>query len=348
MPNLLEKIAAAGLIGRGGAAFPTHLKWRAVSDAPNPIKYLVVNGSEGEPGVHKDRYILANYPDELVSGIKLTADFIAASKIYVYLNHKYFLRFKKDLSARLNRIGLKGKFELVIKTKESGYIGGEETTMLNILEGRRAEPRLRPPWPTEGGLWSAPTLIHNIETLYNVNLVATGRFKHQRFYSISRGDKLQGVYCLADDLSLAEVLRRSGHYPTFPFFVQAGGGAGGEVLNQKQLRKKVSGSGAIIIHDLLKHRPEQLVKSWLDFFAANSCGRCLPCREGTYRLKEMLDDSRTLSRLLRRRSDLIEITDSLSSSSFCSLGCLAPVAFLSYIKNVYKFKDRQYETKNRD
>lgn len=342
MSDILKKIKEAGLVGRGGAAFPTHLKWQAVKNVNSDKKYLIVNGAEGEPGIHKDEYILINHLNEFCLGLKLAADYVSSSKIFFYLSSKYFNLYKKNIINNLNKVGLKGKFEIIKKTKESGYIGGEESTILNILEGKILEPRLKPPFPTEHGLWSAPTLIQNIETLYNVYLVDKNKFKHTRLYSVNIGFKNKGVYSLAEDLSIAEVLRQTNSYPKYKFFVQIGGDAAGEVLNDSQLEKKVSGAGSITIYDFFKHNPEKLVNYWLNFFINNSCGQCTPCREGTYRLKELLDEAGTIKKMLLNNK-LKEITDNLFLSSFCALGLSVPIALLSYLENVYKPNIKLYE-----
>jgi len=332
--NIIDKIKQAGLIGRGGAGFPTHLKWQAVKDAHSKIKYLVINGAEGEPGVYKDKYILVNHLDELAQGVKLAADCISITKIYFYLNPKYFDEYKKNITSSFNKVGLKGKFELFKKPSKAGYIGGEESTILNIIEGEILEPRLKPPFPTECGLWGQPTLINNIETLYNVSLVNKGKYKNNRFYSVNVNFKNKGVYELSSELTIAEVLKKTGNYPEYKFFVQVGGDAAGEVLNDKQLDQKVSGAGSITIFDFKKHNPEKLVKFWFDFFADNSCGQCTPCREGTYRLREMFNETKSVAKLLNNNK-LSEIIENLNLTPFCALGSSIPMAISSYLKNVY-------------
>jgi len=336
--NIIDKIKQAGLVGRGGAGFPTHLKWQAVKNASSKTKYLVINGAEGEPGVYKDKYILINHLDKLAKGVKLAFDYISATKVYFYLNPKYFDEYKKNIISSFDKVGLKGKFELFKKPHNAGYIGGEESTILNIIEGELLEPRLKPPFPTECGLFSQPTLINNIETLYNVSLVDKGKYKNNRFYSINiiynNISKNKGVYELSSDLTIAEVLKTTGNYPKYKFFVQIGGDAAGEVLNDKQLDQKVSGAGSITIFDFKKHNPEKLVKFWFDFFADNSCGQCTPCREGTYRLREMFNETKSVAKLLNNNK-LLEITENLNLASFCVLGSSVPVAILSYLKNVY-------------
>ncbi len=339
--SIIKKIEQACLLGRGGASFPAYLKWKAVLNSKSSERYLVINGAEGEPGIYKDLYIIKNNLDDFSKGVKITADFIKAKKIFFYLNSNYFKLYKKEINKKFNKFGLKGKFEIIEKPKNAGYIGGEESTILNIIENKHLEPRLRPPFPTESGLFSKPTLIHNIETLYNIYLVDKGDYENKRFYSINFGKKNKGVYFLSADLSIKEVLEKSNNYPNYNFFVQVGGDASGDVLSQGQLNQKVSGAGSITIYDLDKHNPVELISYWLSFFANNSCGKCTPCREGTYRLLELFnEDCKNLKSIknckMSANQNFLDLCQSLSDSSFCALGSSAPIAILSYFKNILK------------
>ncbi|MDD3711236.1 MAG: NADH-ubiquinone oxidoreductase-F iron-sulfur binding region domain-containing protein [Patescibacteria group bacterium] len=341
--SIIKKIESACLIGRGGAGFPTHIKLQAVAKSKSKVRYLVINGAEGEPGIYKDGYIIKNHLKEFSQGVKIASDFIKAKKIYFYLNSKYYKLYNSAIIKEFNKAGLKGQFEIFKKPKEAGYIGGEESTILNIIEGQHLEPRLRPPFPTEKGLFGEPTLINNIETIYNIYLVSINKFSHQRFYSINLASKNIGVYSLPDDWSIAKVLRETGNYPDYKFFVQVGGDASGDVLNEKQLEQKVSGAGSITIYDLEKHQSLELIKYWLSFFVGHSCGQCAPCREGTYRLLELFEDISSSSKcqkdcLLKANKDFLDICENLSLSSFCALGVSAPIAVLSYFKNVFPLK----------
>lgn len=341
--SIIKKIEKACLVGRGGAGFPTHIKWQAVAKSKNKIRYLVINGAEGEPGIYKDGYIIKNFLKEFSLGVKIASDTIKAEKIYFYLNSKYYPTYKEKITTQFNKSGLKDKFEIFKKPKEAGYIGGEERTILNIIEGKRIEPRLRPPFPTEEGLFACPTLVNNIETLYNVYLVSINKFSNQRFYSVNYGSKNKGVYCLPDNLTVEEVLRETKNYPKYDFFVQVGGDASGEVLNQKQLQRKVSGAGSITVYNLKDHQPEKLINYWLSFFVDNSCGQCAPCREGTYRLKELFGRQcsylkkgvNSFDCLVKDTQDFVDLCKNLELSSFCALGTCAPIAVSSYFRNVY-------------
>jgi len=326
--EILEKIEAANLVGRGGGAFSVAIKWLTVKNTSGDKKYIIVNASEGEPGVKKDEHIIINYLDKVFAGIKLADDFIGAAKIYFYVNHIYFNKYGAEIKNVAKKIGLDGKMEIFVKPKEHLYIGGEESTILNIIEGGIIEPRLRPPFPAQSGLYACPTLINNVETFYNVALVDNGEFYDFRFFTLSGDLKTPGVYSYPAKWTINMILRESGNYPNFPFFVQVGGDVSGEVLNDRQLDKLVGGAGSIRVYNLEKHNSETLLRYWLEFFRKSSCGRCAPCREGTYRLQEMIDGG-TIDLAI-----FCQILNNLESSSLCALGSSVPVPVYSYFKNV--------------
>ncbi|MCX6798414.1 MAG: hypothetical protein NTX66_04375 [Candidatus Falkowbacteria bacterium] len=353
--DLIHKIKAAGLVGRGGAEFPVYLKWLAVYRAMvskdnihcqirgkdeiacyyhpdqsprQKVCYVVVNGAEGEPGIYKDGYILANHTPQVLRGVKTAVDFLGAKKAYLFLRPDYFKKYEEILIKEAAKISLLSKLEIIIKPKGAGYIAGEESTILNIIAGRRVEPRLRPPYPTAHGLFGQPTLINNIETFYNVALVADGTYKNERFFSLNGTIKKTGVFKYPANWSITKILKESGNYPDFPFFVQVGGDASGEVLAEDQLNKTVGGAGSITIYNLKNHNPHRLLLTWLEFFKNESCGQCTPCREGTYRLWELANATRMNWNLFE------EILDNLASSSFCALGAAVPLPIRSYWQNV--------------
>jgi NADH:ubiquinone oxidoreductase subunit F (NADH-binding) len=349
--NIITKIAASGLVGRGGASYPTARKWAAVQSALKNKKqgYIIVNAAEGEPGVKKDGYILKHHAVELVDGIYLADRFLGSKKIkkvYLFLNHKYYQEYgpglKKVLAVKKYQT-LKEKIEFFIKPEKLTYISGEETALLNLIEGKKVEPRLKPPYPTEHGLFGRPTLINNPETFYDVSLVAAGRYEGERFYTFSGALKRRGVYALPANLSIEEVLRRTGNYPDQPFFVSVGGEASGEVFASDQLMGPVEGAGLIMVYDLEKTDEQKLLRYWLNFYKEQSCGHCTICREGTYRLLEMLNKRDNFHGAGKSRKefdwDLFwEIVAGLEESSFCALGASLPIPLRSYWKNIVKQK----------
>jgi [NiFe] hydrogenase diaphorase moiety large subunit len=323
--DILSKIKQANLVGRGGAGFPVEKKWNAVKNAVGEKKYVVANAAEGEPGILKDGYILEHQAEKVIDGMKIALDFLRAEKAYIFLNYGYNKKLNKKLAALLKN----SKIEIFVKPVNAGYVGGEESAILNTIEGKRIEPRLKPPFPTAKGLFGYPTLINNVETFYNVSLVAAGQYFNKRFYTIT-GDCLnEGVYELPDNLTIEKLLKQTGNYPKFPFFVQAGGNASGEVLNSSQLKRQVSGAGSIAVYSLAKNNFKKIIKGWLNFFANESCGQCVPCREGTYRLNEIFSKEKIDWPLFN------DLLDNLSDASLCALGGSVAIPIKSFMKNVY-------------
>lgn len=317
--NIIEKIKDSGLIGRSGSGFPTGLKWEMVKKAPGKKKYIICNASEGEPGTFKDGFILENYPQEVIKGIEIALKTIVNSTAYVYLRKDYYQRFKEKLEKLI------GNLPIRFFKKTGGYLCGEETTLIESIEGKRQEPRSKPPYPPQKGLWGCPTLVNNVETFYCVARIAEGEYKGNRFYSLS-GVKNPGVYELPENLRVEQVLKNTNNWPRFKFFIQAGGGASGRILSEKELNQKVGGTGSIIVYNLNKTKPIHLMKKWVDFFFKQNCGKCVPCREGIYRLNQALKqkpiDQKTLNDLLF----------ALKETSFCPLGRCVVIPFLSLLK----------------
>ena len=336
--KILNEIKKANLVGRGGGNFSTALKWEMVKKATGNKKYVICNASEGEPGVKKDGYILENFGERVIDGMRIAMDFLSFEDTknkqnkydimgYIYINHKYHKKFGEKLN-KIIADEKKYKIKLFVKPAGSGYIGGEETSILNALEGKRVEPRRRPPFPTTNGLWDCPTLINNVETFYNVSLTAAGEYKRNRFYTLGGDCLFAGIYELPDDWTIEKILKETNNYPKFDFFVQVGGDASGEVLNSKLLNKIASGAGSITIYNAKKYKPEEMIGKWVSFFLNESCGQCTPCREGVYRLGEVINSPEINWELLE------ELLNNLSETSFCGLGSVVPVPIRSYRRNV--------------
>jgi len=328
--DMIEKLKIAGLKGRGGAGFPTWQKWQMVKDAPaaggeprpdgrGEKKYIICNVSEGEPAVSKDGYILERWPEVVIDGIGLAMEAVGASpdgepcleggqKGYLYLRKDYYDKFKDKIA------GIVGDRAIEIFREPCGYLGGEETTLLESIEGNRCEPRLKPPFPPQAGLYGCPTLINNLETFFFAAKIAKGEYKNTRFYSISGDAACPGVFERGDSLTVREILEKTGNLPQFKFFVQAGGGASGTILPENELDVPLTGAGSIVVHDLAKTDPRQLGLQWLDFFIKENCGKCVPCREGVLRLREIF--SKEPLDIARAQS----IVKLLAAASFCPFG----------------------------
>jgi len=334
--NIINKIEDAGLVGRGGASYSVAKKWTAVKDAlkTRKIGYVIINGAEGEPGVKKDAYIINHYPEEVINGIYLADQFLGSQKIkhvYFFLNHEYYEKYSTGLKKVLSLkkySALEDKLIFIIKPNRLAYVSGEESALINLIEGNKVEPNLKPPYPTVHGLFGHPTLINNTETFYNVSLVDGDKFKYERFYTITGAARHRGVFLLPAEFTTEDVLRHTGNFPDFKFFVQVGGEAAGLVLNSNQLNHPVEGAGSIMIYDFKKTDHKKLIKYWVNFFHEQSCGNCTSCREGTYRLWESVNSKNFDKKMFW---DLISV---LEESSFCALGKSLPIPIRSYFLNI--------------
>lgn len=336
--EILNKIEDADLVGRGGASFSVAKKWAAVKESLRGAKsgYIVVNGAEGEPGVDKDAYIINHYPEAVIEGVQLADKFLGEKKIkniYIFLNHEYYQKYsaglKKVLALR-KYLSLAAKVVFIVKQADLSYISGEETALLNLIEGKKIEPRLKPPYPNSNGLFGQPTLVNNVETFYDVSLACKNKYKSTRFYTLTGAIRRRGVYSLRKDLTIKEILERTGNWPKEKFFVQVGGQAAGEVLNFEQLDRPVTGSGSVMVYDFIHTNHQKLLKYWLNFFKEQSCGQCTTCREGTYRLWEVINAKKFDKQLFW---DLVALLD---ETSFCALGRSLPVPVRSYFLNILK------------
>jgi NADH:ubiquinone oxidoreductase subunit F (NADH-binding) len=330
--NILEKIEKAGLVGRGGAGFPTHRKWQFLKDTKGDKKYVICNASEGELGLFKDIYILEHHLDRIFLGMKIAMDFLNTKEAYINLNINYYFQIEEKIENLVREYEAKGYHIRIFKERPS-YSGGEETALLNAIEGQPVQPRLKPPYPSEKGLFGCPTLVHNVETLFNVAAVVDGTFEHKRFYCISGPIKNKGVYHLPDDWSIDRILKETDNIPEFDYFAQIGGSASGMVFNAQQLKKeKVTGAGSIELYRASLH-PQDVLLKWFSFYNKESCGKCTPCREGTYQLYKLVSANHEIP-----WKKILDILDTLEDSSFCALGTSVPIPVRSYMKNVLKKK----------
>ena len=247
--DVIAKIKDSGLTGRGGAGFPTGIKWEMVKNQTSGKKYIICNSSEGEPGVFKDLYLWENHIEDVVDGIKIALETMDRSTAYIYLNHNYYKKFKANLEKLCKDL------PVVIFEKKWGYLAGEETAACEVIEGRRPIVRKKPPFPGEAGLWGFPTLINNVETFYHVAKIMKGEYKNTKFFCVSGSVKKEGVWEFPAEISVKEILEKTGNVPSFEFFVQVGGGATGEIFLSTELDQPVRGASSIIVFDKLKTDP---------------------------------------------------------------------------------------------
>ncbi|MFC1640698.1 NADH-ubiquinone oxidoreductase-F iron-sulfur binding region domain-containing protein [Patescibacteria group bacterium] len=315
--NTISELKKSGLVGRSGSGFPTYMKWQLTIKAPGNERIIICNASEGEPGAHKDEYILKHHPEKVIKGMQIALRTIPKSRAIIYLKAKYFPKY----APALKRLARGKKIEFFEKT--GGYLAGEETTLIQAIEGNRIEPSLKPPYPCDCGLDDKPTLVNNVETFYRVAEIMSGKYENKRYYSISGDIKKPGVYDLPENWNIGKILRETGNVPDVGFFVQAGGGASGEILLDSELNQKIKGIGVIIVHKKSRIAPWKLLKEWSDFYLYENCDKCTPCREGVYRISEMVEKKKI------RKDDAREIINVLKETSFCPLGEGVGIAYES-------------------
>lgn len=347
---LVAEIEAAGLRGMGGAGFPTARKWRALLEQPKP-RLLAVNGDEGEPGTLKDRWFLETDPHSFLEGVLIAAHLIEAETAYIYLRDEYpalHVVVETELKA-LDSEGLLGGLKIELRRGAGAYICGEESAMLESIEGKRGLPRQKPPFPFQVGLFGRPTLINNVETLYWVPQIldkgaawwqSHGRNggRGLRSYSVSGRVRNPGVKLAPAGITITELIEDycGGMLPGHGFTAYLPGGASGGILPASmndipldfgQLEKYgcFIGSAAVIVlsdQDDVKGAALNLMK----FFRHESCGQCTPCRVGTEKAAELMAQPEWNAPLLR---DLAQV---MRDASICGLGQAAPNPLLSVLE----------------
>ncbi len=325
MIDIIEKIKKAEITGRSGCNFPVWKKWSLVKENLSEKHYIICNASEGELETFKDYYLLKNHSKEVIEGIKIALDTFQNSSAYIYLNKDYYSELKDLLEGLIDD-------RFVLFKKEGGYIGGEETAILEAIEGKRPEPRSKPPFPTKSGLWGYPTLINNVETFYSVYQIERGSYKKTRFYSISGKVKNKGVFEFHEETTIREILEKTRNAPDFDYFLQVGGGACGEIMLPEELDKKVKGLASIIVYDRKKTEPFLLMEKWAKFLFEGNCNKCTPCREGTYRILEIIKK--------KKMEEIDDIFFAMENSSFCPLGRVAVVPFQSLLNKIVNNNDK--------
>jgi NADH-quinone oxidoreductase subunit F len=362
--QVVDEIKASGLVGRGGAAFPTGIKWEGAAKAEGAPKYVVCNADESEPGTFKDRVLLLDDPHRTLEGMLIAGYAIGASRGYIYLRgeYPYVQPVLEEAMAEAQVAGLLGEdilgsgfsFDIEIRLGAGAYICGEETALFESIEGKRGFPRVKPPFPTTYGLFGKPTVINNVETLCNVpSIIGKGAAEYRRVGTEkSPGPKL---FCLSGDVT------RPGLYEV-PFGVtlrelldMAGGVAGGKSLRAvlfggaagafatpAHLGVKLTfedlrtaglplGSGVVMVFDETRDLRQTLDRLG-HFFAHESCGKCYPCQMGTQRQKEILHRLAEGRSLPGDGERLQDVGWTMTDSSLCGLGQTAASAVLSAMK----------------
>jgi NADH-quinone oxidoreductase subunit F len=352
--GVIERVRASGLTGRGGAAFPTAVKWDAVRTQEAGPHYLVCNADESEPGTFKDRTLIENDPFAVVESILIAALAVAAETAYVYIRGEYpraeaMLRHAIDRSRERGHLGGANGCDVTVFRGAGAYICGEETAIFNSIEGYRGEPRNKPPFPFQAGLFGKPTAVNNVETLVNVPAILRGELTvaDRRLFCLSGAVARPGVYEVAAGLTLRELialaggLRPGSELQAVLLGGAAGGFAGPDDLDLRLTPDAVReagltlGSGVVMVHDQHVDLVDQL-RRIAAFFRDESCGQCVPCRVGTVRQEEALDRlvHRGTDREIDRDIDLALLRDvgqAMRDASICGLGQTAHNAIESAI-----------------
>ncbi len=362
--DIVAEVKASGLVGRGGAAFPTGVKWEGAAKAEADQKYVICNADESEPGTFKDRILLLDDPHRTIEGMCITAYAIGASKGYIYIRgeYPYIIPVLENALNEAREAGLLGNnilrsgfsFDIEVRVGAGAYICGEETALFESIEGKRGFPRVKPPFPTTHGVFGKPTVINNVETLCNIPLIiAKGSVEYRKVGTEkSPGPKLfcvsgdvvkTGVYEVPFGVTLRELLEMAGGVANGKKLQSVlFGGAAGAFATTEHLDVKMTfedlrgvglplGSGVVMVFDETRDM-RQVLKSLGHFFAHESCGKCYPCQMGTQRQKEILD--RVASGKIVE-GDFIRLQDvgwTMTDASLCGLGQTAASAVLSAMK----------------
>ena len=354
--QIIEEIKESGLRGRGGAGFPCGLKWELASGAPGNEKYVICNADEGEIGTFKDKYILQNDPFTLIEAMAIAGRTIGAEKGYIYLRaeYRFLLDSLKSAIDQAKETGYVRDFDIEIRQGAGAYVCGEESALMDSIEGKRGEVRYRPPFPPSSGLWGKPTIINNVETLMNIpqiilngaawfNQLGTERSKGTKVFSVSGDVKKPGTYELVlgsplkelvEELALAEEVK----------MVQIGGATGRivpyQMIDTPLAFENILGAGAVVVfhesRDII-----DIVYRTMEFLAEESCGKCTPCREGTEVMLEILRRFACGEGSEKDMGLLEELSSAMMLASMCGLGQAAPIPVMD---SLHHFRDA-YESR---
>lgn len=354
--DVLFEIKESGLKGRGGAGFPTSTKWMLTAAAKGENKYVVCNADEGEPGTFKDRVLLMEFPELVFEGMVVAGYTIGAKEGIVYLRGEYeymkeFLEDYLEIMRKDNLLGekIQGKddfnFDIKIRLGSGAYICGEETALIESLEGNRGEARNKPPFPVNTGYMGNPTTVNNVETLAAVSHIITksGMWFKQHGTDKSTGSKLlsisgdcefPGVYELPFGTKITEVLELVGAKNTKAVQV---GGASGICLNKEQFNRTigfedVATGGSIMIFNE-DRKMIDVLHNFMEFFVEESCGQCTPCRIGNVKLLEGVEMLKEGDFTFKYINELKDLGTTMQKASKCGLGQSSPNSFISILEN---------------
>ncbi len=354
--EVTEQVSKSGLRGRGGAGYPTGLKWSMVSKAKSTTKYVICNADEGDPGAFMDRSVLESDPHRVLEGMAIAAYAVGATQGYIYVRSEYPLAVKRLKVAirQAERQGVLGanifgtplSLKIEIRLGAGAFVCGEETALIASITGQRGQPRPRPPFPAESGLWDAPTLINNVETFANIAPIirnggdwyagiGTEKSKGTKTFALAGKVNNTGLIEVPMGMTLREIVfEMGGGIPDGKKFkaVQTGGPSGGCIPEQfldmpvdyDSLMKvgSIMGSGGMIIMDETSNMVD-VARFFMEFCMTESCGKCIPCRVGTVQMHDLLKKIIEKKATARDVALLEELCDMVKHTSLCGLGMSA-------------------------
>ncbi len=348
--EIINEVLDSGLKGRGGAGFPTGLKWKFTKNQESDVKYVVCNADEGEPGTFKDREILERVPRKVFSGMAICGRAIGAKEGYLYLRGEYTylvpsllkeIEIFEEYSKQYNY-----GFKIFIRLGSGAYICGEESALFESMEGKRGEPRNKPPYPTVSGYNSKPTVINNVETFATVQVICkigaqeykklgTTDSRGSKLFSVSGDTPIAGIHELELGMPLQEFVDEFGDGDTKAVQV---GGASGHCVPRKQFNQTVIGfegiptGGSMMVFNSSRSM-YNVLHDYLEFFTEESCGQCTPCRVGCQQLLKGIEAVKRGERPPSYLEDLKRLAQTMKIAAKCGLGQSVANPFNSIIDN---------------
>ena len=370
--DVVEAMVKSGLRGRGGAGFPTGLKWGTVAKSPGAKKYVICNADEGDPGAFMDRSVLESDPHSVLEGMAIAAFAVGADQGFIYVRAEYPLAISRLQIAikQAKQLGLLGagifespfNFNIDLRIGAGAFVCGEETALMASVEGKRGTPRPRPPFPAESGLYGCPTLINNVETFANVPPIyrngadwfagiGTEKSKGTKVFALAGKIKNTGLIEVPMGTTLRTIVEEmGGGAPDGGRIkaVQTGGPSGGCIpenyldtpVDYESLGKlgSIMGSGGMIVMDDSTNMVE-IARFFMEFCMDESCGKCIPCRAGTVQMHKLLDKIANRKATACDLAKLEELCDMVKNTSLCGLGQTAPnptLSTLRFFRNEYE------------
>lgn len=348
--EIIQSVIDSGLKGRGGAGFPTGLKWQFAAREKGADKYIVCNADEGEPGTFKDREILDEVPEKVFCGMAIASLAIGATIGYIYLRgeYKFLVPKLENKLAEFHKLmqDLGHDFMIELRLGSGAYICGEESALFESIEGRRGEPRNKPPYPTKSGLFHKPTCINNVETLvYTVMIQKYGAMhfrelgtkdsRGSKVFSVSGDTPTAGIYELELGMSVREFVDVFGDGDTKAVQV---GGAAGFCVPRKRFDETIIGFEGVPTGGSMKlfnssRSMYNVLHNYLDFFAEESCGQCTPCRVGCQQLLKGIEAVKKGEKSHKYLDELVKLAATMKIAAKCGLGQSVGNAFSSIVEN---------------